>query len=238
MAQVHREIIVKASDQNIKCPDILLTCSILLQDIIMYGKETCEPIILPSFINTKLLEVISQLLEARLSLKQNLLLLSLSYMLELYKTADFFRIDLICDNIESCFQNRLCENTCFDIYKMLKDNAFLCYISDNALCFISKEIEEHYESDKKSLTAVDKFTKQYIKFPISDVKRLIQTFTKSAILSQIACFKHWFYANKENVIAEEVLDILQIINCNACYLPKSKIILMRSIRDNILNDLK
>ena len=225
---------ISISGNLIRCPDLLIKKSKLLEQMCFFGENTSEFIELPEFI-TK--EAISDIVKLVKSLDfESLLTFDVPNLLVLFETSDFLDVDELTNSLMNIIIDKISSENCFEVFKMSRTSACFTKITIASLEVISELLRPYYVNLPRSEGYEDPYYETYKLLTCTEMKCIISFMQSSLTVCKISLFQNWLKANK-NISLEEATDILTMINVEACYIPRIEIKYMRQIRDSILTEL-
>ena len=230
------EVILLVDGKNqMPCPESFVQKSEVLTNMCRYSKRSRDPIPIPLFITQLILIDLFKLTESK-SL-QNISNSGVEYMIQLTKASDFLDIQDITRNLLQLIHEKLTIENCFEIFKLT--NSILCLrdITSTSLQLMRTILMQFYESKPLSENNEDPYIDHYQNMHVSEIQNILGEKMKYSTIASIMVIRNWWKKNTDVTVKDEIFLILKEINENASYIPRSKIIFMRMIRDKIIADI-
>ena len=224
-------------EQNeIECPLILISRSNLLTDIFKINDISYEPLSIPSFITKQLIDDVITILQD--DSFAGVINSTMEYLIKIEMILDFLDIGDKSEMLLLIIYERLTTENSFRIFcltnkvpcfhkitmksiSLMRDLLNECY--SRALVF--EDIEDHYVND-------------YSSFTIFEIEQFLSCCDKYDTVMKIIVLKNWVRRNCHWLHRERLITILENINKEASYIPRSQIKFMRNVRDQILAEIE
>ena len=217
---------------------VLLKKSDLLHDLVAFTTPDSIPIPIPHFITEQMVSDIVKILEtnnsASLITQSNL-----DYIIQILKALDFLAINEMFKNLLIHTMDEINIGNCFQVFKLTNSSICCEKLTAKSLSLIMSQINQYYESDRISENVHDPYIENYATLEIFELCMMLTHDVNNSTITRIMVLQHWWNRNKMKAIKdkEEIFNILQYINENASYIPRSKIQYMRAIRDHIIIEI-
>ena len=225
-------------NSSILCSLKLAEKSEVLRDLICFTDDENEPIPMPAFVTkTKICDIMHMLESDSISFMEKS---KLQYLLEILKILDFLAItELFNDALSFIHQQVTCDK-CFEIFQMTFKSTIPCFneIQQRSCNVMMDQLIAYYESNYLQEDIQDPYVAKYVMMTFNQIKLIINIKKENSTIMKIILFKNWWQKNKIFHLKDDITEILSSINEEACYIPRSKIIFMRKIRDQILLEIE
>ena len=134
-------------------------------------------------------------------------------------------------------KDKVTKENCFEIFKLSNSSLWLKDIRNFTISFLVNKLILFYESKSLSENHEDPYIDQYKQMNINDIHLMLSGKMKSSTIASIMVIRNWWCNHKDVTLKEKMIQILGEINDNATYIPRSIIIFMRKLRDNIINEI-
>ena len=223
-----------SNDVQIFCSTSLMDNSTVLSDMNHSCNSRNNLLRLPTFITESIIHDIIFILKT--NDYKNLIKKSIHHLLLIVKTTDFLDIPSISIAVQDIIKGKITINNCFEIFPMTSDFFTLIEITLVSLELIMKLMEDYYENHEFNPEVQDPYIDRYKSMYLADIEKIIIYAKKFSTIAKIHIVQNWLKENGINGFKWEILRILERINEDASYIPRSKIIYMRKIRNQIIQN--
>ena len=231
-------VLILRNKEHFLCTPTLISKSTLLKEMIGFSDNTEEPVPVPNFVSSRMLSEIMQLLDSTRSCLQEICQTKYPKLIQMWRISEFLDIQNLSRSIRIEMYKRLDQNSCFEIYSVVKFVPSLSWFTEDVVKCILTNINQFYKGMDINKFTEDEFVEQYKTFSLSEVYYMLCTKKVLSTISKILVFKNWWSWNQNKKLEEQVVvEILQNINEKASYIPRQEIKFMREIRDEILSKL-
>ena len=236
MLKIKHLSLLDAKSDQIECPPILVQKSQLLRNISNINDGTSQPLPIPAFITMQVIRDIIKTLED--GNYNSIINGNIEYLLTIQKTLNFLDIHDDSRMLISSINDRITFLNCFQVFKMTNGLPCMYQITEKSVSVMLSVIEEYYSETVLSEDNLDPYVNQYSSMTISEIDSIISSCDKYLTVVRIMILKNWLSKNDICANTETILKLINLINNEACYIPRSEIQFMRSVRDSIYDEIR
>ena len=219
----------------IQCSQTVIESSEVLKEMINFTHGDSDPIPLPSFVTEQLFQDIATLcenFENLSSINSNIV-----YLTDLMRVTDYLALCDLTKFILHVILAKISLENCFEMFKLTNNVPYFNDITRAALHLMMTQINKTYQDCQYFTTYQDPYVDRYKQMNIKELQMMIG-FKNTAIVTKMFLLKNWWDHNMDLLVKENILEIVEHINSQAAYKPRSSIIFMRTLRDKILDDMQ
>ena len=224
-----------ADNTSFRCVDVFIRKAKLLQDLIYYCETAIEAIPVPDFISRTILKDITSIITN----PNDVIVDQLEplYLVEIIRTTDFLHIDDLISPMTKVLLKKVSNSNCMSIFQ--KANTIPCLqdvVQKCANMMIPPVEVSEFDIEQFSQKEDSSFINCNV-MSIDEIQKLVFLTSKRSTVVKILIVSKWWRNNFNMDWKENVLEILDKINQDACYIPRQQILFMRGIRDIIKTEI-
>ena len=236
MLTSERLSVIVNNQEEIECPLVLITKSNLLTDIFKLDDNTFQPLPVPSFITKQVIDEIITILQD--GTFAGIINSSIQYLIKIEMTLDFLCVTDESEMLLSVIYEKVTTTNSFRVFCMTNEVPCFHDVTMKCALLMKEQLNEYYSRTLLFGDLGDPYLDEYSSFTIFEIEQFFSYCDKYYTVMKVVILKKWVSRNCDCLHTEKLITILENINKEAIYIPRSHIKFMRNVRDEILAEIR